>query len=80
MAPLGFLVVNARHAPAPLLTASALAEIERIICQLKAIDPAALPDDGGWSPRFCLGNGIRELESAVKLTREWEKQGRKGKK
>ena len=65
--------------PAPLLTASALAEIERIICELKAIDPEALPSTKwAYSPRFCFGSAIRELESVVTLTRAWEKQGRKG--
>ena len=71
--------MTVRHAPAPLLTASALAEIERIIGELKAIDPEALPSTKwAYSPRLCLGGAIRELESVVTLTREWEKQGRKG--
>ena len=64
--------------PAPLLTASALAEIERIICELQAIDPEALPSTKwAYSPHLCLGSAIRSLEAAVILTRAWE-QGRKG--
>ena len=70
-----------RHSPAPLLTASALAEIERIIGELQAIDPEALPSTRwAYSPRLCFGSAMRSLESVVTLTRAWENQGRRGKK
>ena len=71
--------MTGRQSPAPLMTASALAEIERIICELQAIDPEALPSTKwAYSPRFCFSSAIRSLEATVKLAHAWENQGRKG--